>query len=151
MEERRTPAAARRRRLRPRAMNDGKRGVVAVVRVWKCDSAAGGTETVVGNDANVGEPYGRDYRRHLRAPVGSGRGNDAATAAGAVAGAAVGSGYGGTTYSRDVQRCARSEAAGPPQYWDVTYRYRGMERYVQMTRAPGPTITVNREGEPRAQ
>ena len=82
--------------------------------------------------------------------VGSGRGNDAATAAGAVAGAAIGSNYGGTTYSRDVQRCSRSQVSGSPQYWDVTYRFRGVDRYVQMTRPPGATITVNRDGEPRA-
>lgn len=82
--------------------------------------------------------------------VGSGRGNDAATAAGAVAGAAIGSNYGGTTYARDVQRCSRERVSGPPQYWDVTYRFRGVDRYVQMTRPPGPTITVNRDGEPRA-
>ena len=82
--------------------------------------------------------------------VGSGRGNDAATAAGAVAGAAIGSNYGGTTYSRDVERCTRSQVSGPPLYWDVTYRFRGVDRYVQMTRPPGPTITVNRDGEPRA-
>jgi len=77
--------------------------------------------------------------------VGSGRGNDAATA-----GAAIGSNYGGTTYQRDVERCSRSQTSGPPQYWDVTYRFRGVDRYVQMSRPPGPTITVNAEGEPRA-
>ncbi len=82
--------------------------------------------------------------------VGSGRGNDAATAGGAVAGAAIGSGTFGNTYSRDVQRCSDSQASGPPQYYDVTYRHRGVDRYVQMTRPPGRTITVNRDGEPRA-
>ena len=82
--------------------------------------------------------------------VGSGRGNDAATAGGAVAGAAIGSGAFGNTYGRDVQRCSDPQASGPPQYYDVTYRFRGTERYVQMTRPPGPTITVNRDGEPRA-
>jgi len=81
--------------------------------------------------------------------VGSGRGNDAATAAGAIGGAAIGSGAIGNTHTRDVQRCAPSQASGPPQYYDVTYRYRGVNRYVQMTRPPGPTITVNRDGEPR--
>ena len=44
----------------------------------------------------------------------------------------------------------RKAASGPPQYYDVTYRYNGTNRYVQMTRPPGPTITVNRDGEPRA-
>ncbi|MEO7741985.1 MAG: beta/gamma crystallin-related protein [Usitatibacter sp.] len=82
--------------------------------------------------------------------VGSGRGNDAATAGGAIAGAAIGSGTVGNTYSRDVQRCSGPQASGPPQYYDVTYRFRGVDRYVQMTRPPGATITVNRDGEPRA-
>ena len=82
--------------------------------------------------------------------VGSGRGNDAATAAGAIGGAAIGSGAVGNTYGRDVQRCAPQAVSGPPMYYDVTYRYRGVDRYVQMTRAPGPTIDVNRDGEPRA-
>lgn len=109
-------------------------------------------ESVAGNDANVGSAIaGAIIGGILGHQVGNGRGNDAATVAGVVAGAAVGSNYGGTTYSRDVQRCSRSEASGPPQYWDVTYRFRGMDRYVQMTRPPGPTITVNREGEPRAE
>lgn len=84
--------------------------------------------------------------------VGSGRGNDAATVAGALAGAAIGSNYAGdapaTTFTRDVRRCDRVE--GPPEYWDVTYRWRGEDRYVMMTRPPGRTITVNRQGEPRA-
>jgi uncharacterized protein YcfJ len=81
--------------------------------------------------------------------VGGGRGNDAATAGGAVIGGLVGSqAGGGTTYgSRDVQRCR--EVRGRPQYWDVTYRFRGQDRTVQMTRAPGPTLQVNRDGEPR--
>ena len=90
------------------------------------------------------------HRRHPLPPVGSGRGNDAATAAGAVAGAAIGSRHGGTTYSRDVQRCSQPQVSGPPQYWDVTYRFRGVDRTMQMTRPPGATISVNRDGEPRA-
>ena len=79
--------------------------------------------------------------------VGSGRGNDAATVGGAALGALVGSG-GATTYgSRDVERCR--DVRGRPAYWDVVYRFRGQDRYVQMSRPPGPTITVNRQGEPR--
>ncbi|MGC3980066.1 MAG: beta/gamma crystallin family protein [Steroidobacteraceae bacterium] len=83
--------------------------------------------------------------------IGSGRGNDIATAGGAVAGAAVGAnaGRGGSSVTtRDVQRC-ESVNQGPPDYWDVTYRYRGVEHHVQMTEPPGRTITVNRNGEPR--
>jgi uncharacterized protein YcfJ len=82
--------------------------------------------------------------------VGSGRGNDVATAGGAIAGALVGGNMAGTTYTRDVQRCAPSQASGRPEFFDVRYRFRGVERTVQMTRPPGPTITVNANGEPRA-
>ena len=79
--------------------------------------------------------------------VGSGRGNDAATVGGAITGALIGS-QAGTTYgSRDVQRCR--DVRGAPVYWDVTYRFRGRDRTVQMARPPGPTIQVNRDGEPR--
>ncbi|HTE43131.1 MAG TPA: beta/gamma crystallin-related protein [Steroidobacteraceae bacterium] len=85
--------------------------------------------------------------------VGSGRGNDAATAGGALAGGAIGSqvgrGSGGGTYERDVERCERV-ADRTPEYWDVTYTYRGQEHRVQMTSPPGRTILVNRDGEPRA-
>jgi uncharacterized protein YcfJ len=114
-------------------------------RCWVEREAVGGADTNVG-----GAIAGAIIGGILGHQVGSGRGNDAATAAGAVAGAAIGSNYGGTTYSRDVQRCSRSQSSGPPEYWDVTYRFRGVDRYVQMTRPPGRTITVNRDGEPRA-
>ena len=80
--------------------------------------------------------------------VGSGRGNDAATVGGALLGGLIGSQQGGSTYaSRDVERCR--EVRGRPAFWDVTYRFRGIDRTVQMSRPPGPTITVNRMGEPR--
>jgi len=79
--------------------------------------------------------------------VGSGRGNDAATVGGAVVGGLLGSQYGNTDQSQDVQRCR--EVRGHPQYWDVTYNFRGQERYAQLTTPPGPTIRVNEVGEPR--
>jgi uncharacterized protein YcfJ len=86
--------------------------------------------------------------------VGGGRGQDLATAGGAVAGAALGANYGrddrGTTFTRDVRRCEQIQGSSRPEYWDVTYRFRGVDRYVQLTRAPGRTITVNAQGEPRA-
>ncbi len=83
--------------------------------------------------------------------VGGGRGKDVATAGGAVAGAAIGSNYGGgTTFNRDVRRCADAQGSNRPEYWDVTYRFRGVDRFVQMARPPGRTITVNAVGEPRA-
>ena len=83
--------------------------------------------------------------------IGSGRGNDAATAGGAVAGAAVGANAGRDGgYSRDVQRCATVPAQNArPDYWDVTYEFRGTRHHVQMATPPGQTVTVNGNGEPR--
>lgn len=85
--------------------------------------------------------------------VGGGRGKDAATAAGAVAGAVIGSGAGGRgdgaiTYDRNVQRC-KTVASGKPEFWDVTYNFRGTEHHLQMSAPPGRTIAVNGRGEPR--
>lgn len=85
--------------------------------------------------------------------VGGGRGQDIATAGGAVAGAAVGAnvGRGGSAATtRDVQRCSTTPAQARPDYWDVTYNFRGVEHHIQMTSPPGRTVTVNRRGEPRA-
>lgn len=69
---------------------------------------------------------------------------------GAVAGAAIGSNMGNSSnsYAKDVRRC-ESVASTTPSYWDVTYQYRGIEHRAQMSAAPGRTITVNRDGEPR--
>lgn len=84
--------------------------------------------------------------------IGGGSGRDLATAGGAVAGAAIGSNAGnnntGGSYARDVQRC-ETTANNTPEYWDVTYTYRGVVHHVQMSSAPGPTIAVNRNGDPR--
>ncbi|CAD5365928.1 exported hypothetical protein [Rubrivivax sp. A210] len=87
--------------------------------------------------------------------VGAGSGRDIATVGGVVAGAAVGSNIGrnqdgSRQVTRDVQRCADGPRPATPAYWDVTYRFRGQEHQVQLMAAPGPTITVNRLGEPRA-
>ncbi len=86
--------------------------------------------------------------------VGGGRGNDIATAGGAVAGAALGAnvGQGGATQvvTQDVRRCASTPSRSRPDYWDVSYNFRGQEHRIQMTAAPGPTVTVNSDGEPRA-
>jgi uncharacterized protein YcfJ len=85
--------------------------------------------------------------------VGSGRGQDLATAGGAVAGAAGGAnvgrdgGQGG--YTQDVQRCENVPGGARPEYWDVTYNFRGQEHRIQMAAPPGPTLTVNEQGEPR--
>ena len=87
--------------------------------------------------------------------VGAGRGNDLATVGGAIAGGAIGSQVGrdgrpvqqATTQS--VQRCSTVPSQAAPTLWDVSYKFRGQEHRLQMTSPPGPTVTVNRLGEPR--
>lgn len=83
--------------------------------------------------------------------VGGGTGKDVATAGGAIAGAAVGAnvGRGGQATTQDVQRCENVPGGAQPAYWDVTYNFRGQEHRIQMSVAPGSTITVNEQGEPR--
>lgn len=81
--------------------------------------------------------------------IGSGTGRDIATVGGAVAGAAVGSNVGrNTPQTQDVQRCTTDSNAAP-DYWDVSYSFRGVQHQVQMTSPPGRTILVNENGEPR--
>jgi uncharacterized protein YcfJ len=85
--------------------------------------------------------------------VGGGRGKDVATAIGALGGAAIGNnagrdGGGNVTYDRDVRRC-ETTSSGRPEYWDVSYQFRGVEHRLQMNTPPGRTITVNQRGEPR--
>jgi uncharacterized protein YcfJ len=85
--------------------------------------------------------------------IGSGRGRDVATAAGAVGGAAVGANVGrnggNVVSSEDVQRCTSVPNNAPPDYWDVSYTFRGQVHHVQMSAPPGPTIMVTENGEPR--
>jgi uncharacterized protein YcfJ len=85
--------------------------------------------------------------------VGKGTGRDIATAGGVVAGAVVGSRVGGGDDSpaktQDVKRCETVPSTKSADYWDVAYTFRGREHHVQMSTPPGPTITVNRQGEPR--
>ena len=69
--------------------------------------------------------------------------------AGAAVGANVGRDGAAQTSTRDVQRCASSPSQARPEYWDVTYNFRGQEHHIQMTTPPGATLTVNRQGEPR--
>jgi uncharacterized protein YcfJ len=86
--------------------------------------------------------------------VGGGTGRDLATIGGAVAGGVVGGRVGqgreGPNGTRDVQRCAESPRPATPAYWDVSYEFRGIRHRVQLANPPGPTIQVNRHGEPRA-
>jgi len=85
--------------------------------------------------------------------VGGGRGQDIATGVGIVGGAAVGANVGrgpdGPVYTQNVHRCEYVPASARLNYWDVTYNFAGYEHRVQMTTAPGATILVNAEGEPR--
>ena len=83
--------------------------------------------------------------------VGGGTGKDIATAGGVVTGAVVGSRVGGGNQpqTQDVQRCENVPSQAQPQFWDVTYEFRGQEHRVQMTSPPGQTVTVNGQGEPR--
>jgi len=85
--------------------------------------------------------------------VGGGVGKDVATAGGAVAGAAIGSNVnrdaGGQATTRDVRRCENVPSQARPEYWDVSYNFRGQEHRIQMTTPPGNTVTVNEQGEPR--
>ena len=86
--------------------------------------------------------------------VGGGRGKDVATAGGAIAGAAIGANVGRDNngqpvYTQNVQRCTTAPRQARADYWDVTYDFRGQEYRVQMTTPPGPTVTVNAQGEPR--
>jgi uncharacterized protein YcfJ len=86
--------------------------------------------------------------------IGGGTGRDLATVGGVVGGAVVGSQIGrqsgGGEATREVQRCAAVPSQARPDFWDVTYNFRGQTHHVQLTAPPGPTITVNRDGEPRS-
>jgi uncharacterized protein YcfJ len=78
--------------------------------------------------------------------IGGGRGRDVATAVGAVGGAFAGGHIANRTGT--VQKCT-TEYAGPPAYYDVSYRFRGRDYTAQLSFAPGPTLPVNARGEPR--
>lgn len=84
--------------------------------------------------------------------IGGGVGRDVATAGGAVAGAAIGSNVGRgqpSVSEQDVKHCA-TVPSQTPAFWDVTYNFQGVEHRVQLgAPPPGPTITVNANGEPR--
>jgi uncharacterized protein YcfJ len=110
-------------------------------------------EVVSENQPNVpGAIIGGVVGGVLGHQIGSGRGNDVATAVGAVGGAAVGANVnrGTQTYTQNVQRCERVAGSAHPEYYDVTYQFRGQYHRAQLAFAPGPTITVNERGEPRA-
>ncbi len=84
--------------------------------------------------------------------VGGGSGKDIATVGGAVAGAAIGSNANGGnragTVETDVRRC-ENVTSTTPAYWDVSYRFAGIEHRMQASSPPGATVLVNNRGEPR--
>ncbi|MGE5169962.1 MAG: glycine zipper 2TM domain-containing protein [Rudaea sp.] len=83
--------------------------------------------------------------------IGGGRGRDIATVGGAVAGGAIGAniGRGGQVVSEDLHRCATVQSNAHPEYWDVTYRFRGVVHRAQFSAPPGRTIVVDENGVPR--
>lgn len=83
--------------------------------------------------------------------VGGGSGQDMATVGGVIAGAALGAQMGrdNPAAAQDVQRCENVPGGSQPAFWDVSYKFRGQDHRAQMTSAPGATITVNDQGEPR--
>jgi uncharacterized protein YcfJ len=85
---------------------------------------------------------------------GGGSGQDLATAGGAVGGALLGANINRDrneqeVVTQDVQHCADTHRYAKPEYWDVSYTFRGREHRLQMTANPGASVTVNERGEPR--
>ena len=86
--------------------------------------------------------------------LGGGSGRDLATVGGAVAGGALGANIAGrgqdeSLTTRDIQRCSTVPGSAALAYWDVSYRFRGTVHHVQLASAPGATVRVNQDGEPR--
>ena len=152
-----TPVYDNRRRQDERIFEANVTSVRAVVgppeqRCWMEREEVAATR----GDANVGGAVlGALIGGVLGHQVGGGVGKDIATAGGAVAGGVIGSNVGrnnsGTAATtRDVQKCATQPSNAAPAFWDVSYNFRGVEHRVQMTSAPGATILVNAQGEPRS-
>src|SRR6185369_16471150 len=94
------------------------------------------------NQANVpGAIAGAVIGGILGHQVGGGSGRDA--------GAALGANV-GQPQTQEVQRCSTPVGGMRPDYWDVTYIFRGQEHHVIMSTPPGWTVNVNDQGEPRA-
>jgi uncharacterized protein YcfJ len=109
-----------------------------------------GQAQVAGHDVNVpGAVIGGVLGGILGHQIGGGAGNTLATIGGVAGGAALGSHVGNqVTSTQNVRRCENVNQ-GTPQYWDVTYDYRGVTHHVQMSSPPGRTLLVNGAGEPR--
>jgi uncharacterized protein YcfJ len=83
--------------------------------------------------------------------VAGSRNRDIGTLGGGAAGAAIGSQVGGGSVAstQNVRRCEQV-ANQRPQYYDVTYNFRGVEHHAQTNEPPrSRTITVNEKGVPR--
>ena len=111
------------------------------------------TQAAPSNQPNVGGAIGGGrVGGILGHQIGGGSGKDLATAGGAVAGAVIGSNVanqnGTQVGTRDVQRC-QNVTSTTPDYYDVSYVFRGTEHHVQMSAPPGATVRVNERGEPR--
>lgn len=121
-------------------------------RCWMEDSPARSAGNPPADNRNMGGAIaGALLGGILGHQVGGGVGKGLATAGGAVAGGMLGSRMGGSTGAppeTQVQRCETTPNA-TPEYWDVSYDFRGVEHRLQMTQAPGKTIAVNERGEPR--
>lgn len=79
---------------------------------------------------------------------GHGGGRAAATAGGAIAGGAIGSNVGTDNGGGPVEHCRTVSGYDHPDYWDVTYSFRGEQHRIRMSSPPGSTITVNADGDP---
>lgn len=124
-------------------------------RCWVERVPVAGSGSAGGNPNIGGAIVGAVLGGILGHQVGGGTGKDVATAGGAIAGAVAGRNVARNNSAQpaatqDVQRCESQPSQAQPQYWDVTYTFQGLEHRVQMTTSPGPTITVNAQGEPRA-
>ncbi len=109
-------------------------------------------QQVVQNQPNAGGALaGAVIGGILGHQVGDGSGRDFATFAGAVAGAAVGANAAGQqqVMTQNVQRCASAPRSARPEYWDVTYEFRGQLHRMQVDYPPGAVVLVNHRGEPR--
>jgi uncharacterized protein YcfJ len=82
--------------------------------------------------------------------IGHGTGRGLATAGGAIAGGALGSSIGDGGYGGEVQRCRTVGNYDHPDYWDVTYSFRGVQHRIQMSSPPPATIAVYGDGRPAA-
>jgi len=112
-----------------------------------------GQQPAAGNLNLPGAAIGAVIGGILGHQVGGGSGKQIATVGGAVGGAALGSqvgrGAAPAPAMHDVRHCDSNPAQATPSYWDVSYDFRGRQHRVQMATAPGRTIVVNRDGEPR--